>query len=166
MKFAICQELFEPSDDSECPLRDKKSGIVWELSVVEMLLEWYLERAHIYSQWIEDHEYRGSRFSHGAWHCDVAAVQRDVPIAFGHVDQALDATRFTTLDEWLEADLAGTLYYRGSEGGMSRVARENRPAARRKCACGEKFVPKRRRARRCEKCLALARTERAMRTAR
>jgi hypothetical protein len=140
-------------------------GVEWDEYSVNLALAWYMEHPMRYTHWTDNDEYRGHGWSNGAWEFDDVAVQKDWRQAVDFVDRTLDAEKCLTVDEWLAADSAGTLWYRGARSGMERVARENQSAPRRKrCPCGTRFKPKRRNAVHCPACIAAAKAERVTAT--
>lgn len=115
-------------------------------------------------------EFRGRGFSHGAWILDMDAINADLALAKDQLCRArlraIDAEVIHSLDDYLRADIEGTLAYAGAEGGSGMIETElqNELSAKawkrrmrwpRKCtACGESFTPDRRTAARCPTCLA------------
>jgi hypothetical protein len=146
--------------------------IPWRMVIGEVtpIVEWFCEQPLRYIMWKDATEYHGKGYSFGAWivHWDI--VKDDLADGLQKLRaqkaQAADASRITSLDDWLRADIGGTLEYRGAQGGTAQLSKElrerlARAALRRRrywhraCDdCGESFVPKRRNGRRCEECLA------------
>ena len=121
-----------------------------------------------YVVWADAEEYRGSEFSNGAWCVNWPAILKYLPRAVfvGERKRLRDSdnARITSLDQWLEEDIAGTLAYPGREGGSKDLPDELRStlanAARKRekrrpieCTdCGGRFISDRRNAKRCATC--------------
>lgn len=155
--------LFTLSGDAEFPYRDSVVGCTWTPDGIPYLIEWYVARWPEFVTWEDSDEYRGAGFSNGAWRFDAKAVASRGPQAVRETDIARDARVYSTLDEWLRGDLMGRLWYDGHPGGMSRVSPEDRARRQTKCACGVRFTPLRRNARRCPTCVDRAKVERNQR---
>lgn len=132
---------------------------------VALVVAYYLERVDRYVIWVDAAEWHGPGFSNGYWSYLSWAVDADVAKALHARDRALDALRFPSLDEWLEAEANGWLYATGEEGGAAYLAEEERETMharsisrsfvrdrRRTCRCGASFIVGRRDAKRCDKC--------------
>jgi hypothetical protein len=162
----IRSTIFAPStDDPEFPFESKHDGVLWNATVVNWLLDWYLERPLRYVRWEDATEWRGRGFSSGAWVYVETAVLTDRKEGVAVVDKRIDESHCATLDEWLRADIAGELLYAGAPSGMERVTTENRAPSKRRCECGARFLPSRRNGRRCCACVLKAREERKQRSA-
>jgi len=141
---------------------------------VEALIEWYMLDPMRYVKWLPEASFRGKGYSVGAWVLDVEMVYFDVKQAREETEHkrqlAIDAAReFTSLEEWLDADLKGDLAYPGCQGGFGALTAEGTPAEQRNAAvsrrarwprgcqtCGESFTPDRGRSRRCRQCIDAA----------
>jgi hypothetical protein len=144
-------------------------GAKWDRKVIDWLLDEYAARAPgRFVHWVDADEWRGRGFSNGSWQFDAKAVEAFCQEAIDNVDRRLDANAYPTLDEWLKADMADDLWFRGAAGGMDLLSAEVRAsiaagkaerAARRHCACGVVFVAERSNARKCAGCRATARAE-------
>lgn len=76
------------------------------------LLDWYCERVHRYVHWTPSIHYHGRGFAMGHWEVYWGEVEEDfgravVEAKRAHAAQAL--APIASLEEWLAADLAGTL---------------------------------------------------------
>jgi hypothetical protein len=127
-----------------------------------------------YVHWVDENEYRGRRYSNGAWTINWDAVQKYLRHAGTQALRAktkyVDDQRITSLEQWLREDVAGTLMYPGSEGGSSdlpgevrrslraaAVERERGRVREKRCpCCGHYFVAKRRNGVRCPDCIERA----------
>lgn len=123
-------------------------------------------------QWAPADDYRGPDFSNGRWTVKteawLAAFNASVATAQREATAALDAAHCTSLEAWLAAHAAGTLWSRGPTGGSARLPDPQRrslsAAARRRgqrwpvrCrGCGESFTPTRGGLVNCPACRAAA----------
>ncbi|MHB9005244.1 MAG: hypothetical protein ACYC6C_14555 [Coriobacteriia bacterium] len=132
---------------------------------IALFVTWYVEQIDRYVIWEDADEWRGRGFSNGQWSYRAGAVQRDFDKAEIATDRALDAMRYVSLDEWLEAEAKGWLLGKGEEGGTGRLPEDERKELRirsisrriararnRVCSCGASFIADRRNARRCDTC--------------
>lgn len=121
------------------------------------LVPWFMEDATHYVEWIFYDDYAGARYTRGAWRFNAETVKRDIPQGMEALrDRAAhtaDAKAVATLDDWLRADMAGTLQHAGWLGGAEdmrltpaeRADLSDKAFARRynwpkACAtCGESF---------------------------
>lgn len=143
-------------------------------TVLKHALDWLLEDAMRYVLWRPEAEYRGPGYAAGAWALRRDIVAEDFPEAvregFRRMAREKDAPALASLDDWLRADAAGTLHYRGAPGGSVYLdaatraglarARSRRPWPRACADCGESFRPSRTDARRCPSCRAHAKARR------
>jgi hypothetical protein len=141
---------------------------------VAELLDWYMETPLRYVNWKDCDEYHGRGFSMGAWTVDWPTVREDFDLGRTRLAereaQARDyALGIRTLDDWLRADIAGTLTHPGAIGGMLFVADSLRYRGRTlrrmaPCdACRKVFKLDRRNARNCPDCRVRLRAEREAR---
>lgn len=152
------------------------TGIEWFRShpdvTAEQFVAWYLESPTRYVTWVDAEEYRGKGYANGAWTVAWDVVRADWFQALQELRDAAararDAEQFLTLDDWLRAEVAGDLVYRGARGGTERIPDELRSRSMRlaedrrrqwpiACACGKSFVRDRANARRCAECREAAR---------
>lgn len=137
----------------------------------DSMVEWYAEMPERYMKWVDSDEFQGGRFSNGSWVIDWDILLRDQPEAAAEYRRRKDAARFPTLDDWLRADAAGELEYRGDEGGMAEIPEKVRArvkeAARARllrrpavCECGKQFARDRANAKRCPECRVAKKAER------
>jgi hypothetical protein len=163
----------------------RKRGVVWEADQLDAVVAWYepwvcvsedLESLGIetpyYATWVPTDSYRGSGFSTGEWRVLWYEVLRDLPEAVVAVARTIDAKWIHSLEDWLRADLAGTLHYGGAKGGTDRLDQHQRlelmdaTYRRRKswpriCAdCGESRPPAKLNAKRCRECVELRKQKR------
>ncbi len=117
--------------------------------------------------WQPMDRYSGRGFSTGSYQLRLAAILQAVEVIAREMKDAALAkasAHITTLDEWLAADLAGTLP-RGAEGGAAKIPAHDREwlaiyaAARRNtitpCAtCGMRFKRAHMKRRNCPSCVA------------
>lgn len=172
----LLAELFTPVANDPDTFRLRKGRQVWGRDAVDKMLDWYIERRESYTVWIDSDKFHGASYSCGAWHFQGEAVQRDMREAIDHVDRLLDAEDYDTLDDWLRADIADKLWFRGERGGMLAVPKavkarlraaklERELSAPKRCPCGASFTPTRRRAVHCPACLEVKAAERRARDA-
>jgi hypothetical protein len=142
----------------------------WPPCLIDEFLDVYAAEDPLrFVEWIDNDTFLGEGFANGSWHLKPKAVDAFSKQALDIVDRAIDAREFPTLDEWLKADIDGTLCFRGEAGGMSLVSPELRDAIkakraergdRRRCrACGEAFKADRANAKNCQPCRDRLRTE-------
>lgn len=85
------------------------------------LVPWFMEDATHYVEWIFYDDYAGARYTRGAWRFNAETVKRDIPQGMEELRDraahAADAATVATLDDWLRADMAGTLQHAGWLGG-------------------------------------------------
>jgi hypothetical protein len=148
----------------------------------QAVIDWLTSRIDRFTIFVPLAEYRGDNYAMGGWQVRWNAIHRVIADVCCEIVEAKrvarDAARYPTLDDWLRADIAGTLRHRGADGGMGKVpgkvrGRLKREASARRlallrstaivCACGASFTPDRANATRCDKCRDLARTAKAMR---
>lgn len=137
---------------------------------LEDIVAWYCEEPMFYVTWVPAAEYRGRGFSHGAWQLDYAAINRDFKlgrkVCLVRRTLEIDNARIKSLDEWLRADIAGTLKCPGRFGGteelsaevvknLSSAAANRRKRWPRRCVqCDRSFKPDHHKATRCPSCRA------------
>lgn len=132
---------------------------------VALVVAYYLEHIDRYVTWVDAAEWHGRGFSNGHWSYLSKSVDADISNALLAKDQAVDAMRYPSIEEWLRAEASGLLLARGAEGGTGslpeamRRTMHNRTALRavagereRTCRCGASFIADRRNARRCDVC--------------
>jgi hypothetical protein len=140
--------------------------------LVRLLLEQYGYERYVY--WSDYTEYRGKGWACGCWTFFVEQLRSDThgPVLWelrNGAAKAADAERITSLDDWLRADAAGTLQFKGEQGGtgeLSRVLKTKLRLARerrykklpRLCPkCRAEFVPNRTNTLKCESCRGITR---------
>lgn len=153
----------------------------WGNAPFAAVVDWYLDWDNedtpgpYYVTWKDEDEFRGGRFSSGAWVVLWDTVLDDLPRAIRNAERdahmVRDSERFPSLDAWLAADMRGELKYGGAVGGMILVPddvrervkevaqRRARLGAPRQCRCGATFKPDRRNATNCDECRAKNRAE-------
>lgn len=131
----------------------------------EKLIERFLADPMPYVTWTDAEEYHGRGWSNGAWSIDWNAVREGCQAALEELRAEAETARFPTLDDWLRAELEGTLSSHGASGGSeklskklrrellaaARARRKNRPRICRSCRA--EFTPTSNRALRCTKCI-------------
>ncbi|MBK7907546.1 MAG: hypothetical protein IPJ78_13430 [Gemmatimonadetes bacterium] len=78
----------------------------------ERLVDWFASDHFAYVGWVPHDEYRGMGYPTGAWRLDQPAILRDLPNAVQAVQDEcarLMLARLSSLEDWLAADLSGTL---------------------------------------------------------
>lgn len=102
----------------KCPLRVNDE--------LEPIVQWLAADPRRYVEWLDDEQYRGRRYSNGAWVIDWKAVAEGFHAALADIVTAAECERLRTLDDWLRADLDGSLKYvrAGGSGSLSREVRE------------------------------------------
>lgn len=172
LRRRIRAALFSPSNNPECPWTFVKDEQDWDDTAVEILLDWYLQDPRRYVQWVDADEWRGSGFANGHWALNLTTIAKDSRTAVELVDRTLDNEACPTLDDWLQADREGTLFYAGAPSGLTLAIPEIQAqvaarAVRAQCRdCGTTFHPERSNAVHCPSCCAAHRTERESRRGR
>lgn len=117
-----------------------------------------------YVEWEDDDSYRGRGYSNGSWSIDWGAVRLGCEAALKDLRSETERTRFSTLDDWLRADVEGKLPPSSARGGSAKLPKKLRrellaaARARRKhrpriCrVCKSEFMPTCNRALRCPTC--------------
>lgn len=98
-------------------------------ALVERLAEWFTEEAECYVVWVPTKGYVGKGFTTGEWQLDAFALKRDLPTALQEIRNTSVrelARGIGSLDEWLLADLRGTLPTSGAVGGSVHFTEERR----------------------------------------
>jgi hypothetical protein len=115
--------------------------------------------------WNDAEDYHGRNYSNGAWKIDWNVVVYGVAAALNELRAEAESARFPTLDDWLRAEVKGTLDSTGRMGGSAKLPKKLRrelqaaARARRKnrariCrTCHTEFTPTCNRALRCKKCI-------------
>ena len=135
------------------------------------LVDWFMESAAHFVAWYPERFYRGADRDNGAWGIREQAVDANVKhglvSAWARYDaeqREHDRNEFATLDDWLAADVAGTLKAPGAKGGsaklphVARMRLHSKAFARRErwplpCAnCGTSFRPTKRGMKYCSAC--------------
>lgn len=144
--------------------------------LVPYAVAWYLEKPTRVIYWAPSDMWKEGEGSgywcfHEPWF--VSSWPRCLQAARAALDAELalrDAERFTTLDEWLHADMTGALESAGARGGrtklpeplrdrMSEAACTRRRHWPRRCTkCDTEFRPEKRNVKRCHDCRARVRT--------
>lgn len=140
---------------------------------VEAFLGYLVDRSDCLVQWQPTASWGGPGFAAGEWSLNQVGLLQHVCGAADAGQRAEDASACKTLDEWLIADVRGTLKWRGEKTGMQRVfrfspevndlanQRRNARALLRECEdCRTKFKRRRVNIRKCERCCAIAREHR------
>jgi hypothetical protein len=133
------------------------------------LVNYYVEDSRLpwYGRWVAEEHYRGRRYSAGFWTLDERLLLAELPQEIMQLRRSKaresDKARLASLDDWLRADIAGTLQFGGEKGGAPNLLPELRSKMRlaakvrrrRKCAkCGCRFIRGSRRHDTCTKCRA------------
>lgn len=156
----LTAELFTPSKTTEGFF--DRGTIEWDQWAVDILIDWYLQKPERYVSWEDDKRWCGARFSCGQYVLNKKSVLADIEEGIKLVDIACDNYANKTLDDWLLADIEGTLCYKGDVGGMSRIPEgmRARTKTKRRClGCGRLFE-KQRNAKRCIDCRRAKATQR------
>lgn len=164
---ALRASFTEETDDHKRVIQDDD---------LDEFVAWYCEDPERYVEWQPEDTYRGRRFAAGGWAINNGIVNADYDQAREEIERArlraIDAAHISSLDDWLRADIAGTLQFPGCRGGTwgwdqspevqsslaaaARLRRRNWP---RRCrGCGESFKADHHKARRCPTCRAEGRT--------
>lgn len=118
-----------------------------------------------YVKWKDSDQYHGGQYSNGSWTIDWSAVVEGCASALRELRADAEMARFPTLDDWLHAEVEGTLPASCARGGSAklpkklrrelqtaaRIRRKNRPRICR--GCRSEFTPTCNRALRCRKCI-------------
>lgn len=91
-------------------------------------VEWYASQPRRFVRWVAATRYSGPGFASGGWELAADAVLDAFPQALTEAQRAAAAAvsaQFSTLDEWLAADLAGTIA-RAPLGGSASLDAETR----------------------------------------
>jgi hypothetical protein len=97
------------------------------------LVAWFVERAHSYVSWVDDDGYRGSWWSYGEWQVvlsshDLVTALRELEGAEGRRLRQEEASRYATLDAWLDAEARDALQA-PAYGRAGRIRSPEKPAA-------------------------------------
>jgi hypothetical protein len=95
-------------------------------TTVDDLLAWFDDRAAAFCRWDDYDAYQGDGFPAGEWCIEWGDIEgalcSECPAQFREIHhRAVDDARYATLEDWLRADIADTLVWRGADGGMSNV---------------------------------------------
>jgi hypothetical protein len=104
------------------------AGVVTKPDVLAALVEWYAEMPRRYLKWVAAERYFGSRYSSGGWELIPRVILQDLGdgiVEATRVASAAANAKFASLDEWLRADMNGSLAY-SPEGGSSDLTKECR----------------------------------------
>ncbi len=135
----------------------------------EDLLSWYLEDSSLYVSWVPTPAYFGPKHACGSWKVETEIVERDYLLGWKTVrrrNARIHDPAFSTLDEWLRADAAGTLRDPGHPGGkfemdlplqdharLLSASYKRRKSWPQSCPqCGESFRKKVSNQKRCDNC--------------
>lgn len=148
-----------------------------DVTIEEVVSMYYMDKAgsggpECFLDWEDSDEYRGKGWSNGFWAVDVKTVLAELPYAIHYVRRAkaraLDAQRFPTLDEWLDAEARGNLADKWGAPGAEPITTlaliasdadagappETDPRTERCRKCKQIFTPQSRRQCVCISCLA------------
>jgi hypothetical protein len=96
-----------------------------EPALLDALADWYVEETTLYVRWVPATRYSGKGFALGGWELHDDRVLADLLTGLEAVRATVAtaaANAFTSLDEWLAADLAGTIPAYGYQlGGSPRL---------------------------------------------
>lgn len=132
---------------------------------LDAVVSWLAESPMKYVKWKDSDEYHGGGFANGGWVISWEAVRDALPDVLSRIRAAGQAARFPTLDEWLLADLRGSVKIETARGGAEKLPKrlrrelQQKARARRKgkprtcCTCRGEFQPTCNRARRCKACI-------------
>jgi hypothetical protein len=106
---------------------EPQATAIYELRPEEIgqVVGWLQERYTEYVSYLPTEEYRGRGWSHGAWVVDRAALKTGWRLALNTIrgdEGEAEASVTDSLDEWLRADIAGTV--QGVKGGDAAIPDE------------------------------------------
>lgn len=110
-RHAVFQWLTTEPEEGQAHVRD--DSLAWKV------VDWYLEEHGVYVTWVPGDGYYGPRYSWGSWRLDEVTLTRDVRRGLQEVHNrcaAVVADSIASLDDWLRADLNGTLPIAGALG--------------------------------------------------
>lgn len=86
---------------------------------LESIVQWLAADPTAYVTWIDDEQYHGRRYSNGAWVIDWKAIAEGCDAALADSTATAERSRLRTLDDWLRADLDGSLKHIPAGGSVS-----------------------------------------------
>lgn len=95
----IKEKLQEMKTKENGPARD---GMEWD---TDALVQWFMQKPRRFVKWENADEYRGKSYTTGAWVVVWDKVNKTIPTAISEAENE----PIESLDDWLRADLEGTL---------------------------------------------------------